>query len=86
MYPLTLIRISKGKKLKLELKNGDLYEGTCIKCDLYMNLCLNNVKVTSGNEKYSYTECFIKGSQIKYFDVPKSLMDVQEKHNKKNKI
>ncbi|RVD92706.1 hypothetical protein TUBRATIS_007760 [Tubulinosema ratisbonensis] len=84
MYPLTLIRISKNKKLKLELKNGDLYEGTCIKCDLYMNLYMTNVKVLSGSDKYSYTECFIKGAHIKYFDVPKSLMDVQEK-TKKNK-
>ncbi|KCZ75250.1 hypothetical protein H311_03774 [Anncaliia algerae PRA109] len=83
MYPLTLIRIAKGKRLKFELKNGDLYEGNCIKCDLYMNLHLSKVSVKTGTESYKYLECYVKGAHIKHFDVPKFLMDVQEKNSKK---
>lgn len=84
MYPLTLIRISKGTKITLELKSGDVYEGVLIKCDLNMNVHLFNVLVTGSEGSFFYAECFIRGSFIKHFRVKNSVMDVQERVEKRS--
>lgn len=83
MYPLTLIRISKGTKITLELKSGEVYEGVLIKCDLNMNVHLFNVLVTTGEKSYFYAECFVRGSFIKHFRVRNRIMDVQERVEKR---
>lgn len=77
MYPLTLIRISKGTRICIEMKNGDTYEGTLIKCDLNMNINLFNVLVTTSNGSWFYAECFVRGSFVKHFRIKNSVMDVQ---------
>ena len=79
MHPLTLVRISKGKKISLSLRNGDTYEGVLIKCDLNMNVNLFNVVVTTERGSYFYAECFVKGSFVRSFRIKNSVMDVQEK-------
>lgn len=78
MYPLTLIRISKNKKIRVELKNNELYEGTLSGCDLMMNMCLKNVNVKKHDEPtYFILECYLKGSAIKHVELNKDVLNVQ---------
>lgn len=91
MYPLTLIRISKNKKIKVELKNNESYEGTLEGCDLMMNMCLKNVTIKILEvPTFFILECYIKGSAIKHVKLSKEVLNVQgslevsEKKKKKN--
>lgn len=86
MHPLTLIRISRGSKINVCLKNDDIYEGVLIKCDLSMNINLFNVLVTTSTGSCFYAECFVRGSFIKHFKVRNSIMDVQKRLGKRDPI
>ncbi|EJW01770.1 hypothetical protein EDEG_00361 [Edhazardia aedis USNM 41457] len=92
MYPLTLIRISKGKKVVVELKNNDVYEGLLKGCDLSMNLFLKNVSVTKtflqckeGFEPEYLQECYLKGSVIKHIRLHNEVLNVQSNLETKGK-
>ncbi|KAK1349009.1 putative U6 snRNA-associated Sm-like protein [Hamiltosporidium tvaerminnensis] len=90
MYPLTLIRISKGKNIEVELKNNDIYEGQLIECDLLMNMHLSTVVVKSlSKDPYFLEDCFLKGSVIKFVKLKENAMNKQEileKRSQKNKV
>lgn len=79
MYPLTLVRISRGHPIHIEMINGEIYEGVVIRCDLNMNVYLKDVKITHGNQTYKCKESMVRGSFVKNFKVRKYLMDFQEK-------
>ncbi|KAM0686568.1 hypothetical protein COBT_002208 [Conglomerata obtusa] len=80
MYPLTLIRISKGKTIEIETKNNETYAGILSGCDLLMNLNLKNVTVvTQKDETYFLKECYLKGAIIKCVKLNKDVLDVQKK-------
>lgn len=88
MYPLTLIRMSKGKKIEVELKNNEIYEGILKGCDLLMNMCLKNVNVkTRENSSFFLAECYIKGSVIKHVKLSKKVFEIQKNlESRENKI
>lgn len=86
MYPLTLIRISKNRKIDVELKNNEIYEGSLIECDLMMNMHLKNVSVkTTDGRTYFLLDCFLKGSLVKYVKLNPGIMNVQDVMQKRSK-
>ncbi|KAM3181999.1 hypothetical protein ACTXT7_013269 [Hymenolepis weldensis] len=65
----------------VELKNGETYNGHLIACDDWMNIHLKDVICTSrdGDRFWKMTECFIRGSIIKYLRIHEDVLDkVQE--------
>jgi U6 snRNA-associated Sm-like protein LSm4 len=75
MYPLTVVRISKGSRVRVELKNGDVYEGVLSKCDLWMNLLLKNSLL---NAERTVKECYVKGYSIRTLSLEKKYLFMQE--------
>ena len=47
MLPLTLIKAAENHPMLVELKNGDTYNGRLVGCNMYMNICLKDVIMTS---------------------------------------
>lgn len=86
MYPVTLIRISKGKKIEVEMKNDDIITGKLIICDLYMNMRIKNAVLTTRDSTTNFKECFIKGSLVKCIKLNKKLLKIQEKLVSKNSL
>lgn len=86
MYPLTLIRISKNKKLLIETKNNDTYEGILLGCDLLMNMNMKNVTVNKNKDNAIFLhDVYIKGSVIKHIKLENEVMEIQKKLEKKVK-
>lgn len=86
MYPLTLIRISKHKKVYVEIKNNDIYEGILVGCDLLMNMNLKNVTVNKNREDAIFlNDVYLKGSVIKHIRLENEVMDIQKKLEKRIK-
>lgn len=61
-----------GKELTVELKNDLSITGTLHSVDQYLNIKLNNIKVSDGR-KYPHMmavrNCFIRGSVVRYIQV-----------------
>lgn len=79
MYPVTLIRISKNRKIEICMKNGDIIRGRLIICDLYMNMRLKDVTLVSGETEKYFVQSFVKGSFIKTVSLPPDVLDIQDK-------
>mmetsp|Transcript_37225 Transcript_37225/g.86834 ORF Transcript_37225/g.86834 Transcript_37225/m.86834 type:complete len:105 (-) Transcript_37225:245-559(-) len=69
-----------GKEVALELKNGVVLTGTLHSVDQYLNVKLSNVQVVDSN-KYpqlvSLRNCFVRGSVIRYIQIPSSEVDTE---------
>ena len=64
--------------MMVDTKNGDSYEGTLIGCDLFMNLKLSHVIITSQAGKFARCEeVFIRGNNVKSIQFSP---EVLEKH------
>eukprot|EP00924_Labyrinthula_sp_SR-Ha-C_P015269 snap_masked-scaffold_9-processed-gene-13.78-mRNA-1 protein AED:0.04 eAED:0.04 QI:0/-1/0/1/-1/1/1/0/93 len=65
------------KKIKVELKNDIIIEGTLHSVDQYLNIKLNDVKSKSSSIKQLdlLKDCFIRGSVIRYVEIQEE--DVQ---------
>lgn len=85
MYPLTCIRISKNKKISVELKNSKVYEGTLIGCDFNMNIHLKNVILKSLEDRFYLAETYIRGSTIKHIKLNENILQMQSKFEKNKK-
>ncbi|ELA47892.1 hypothetical protein VCUG_00612 [Vavraia culicis subsp. floridensis] len=83
MYPVTLVRISKGSTIDVELKNNDTYRGTLVACDLLMNLRLRNVRLVNGDGEKDFSECILRGSAVKHIKLNNKVLYVQEMVEKK---
>ncbi|KRH93933.1 Small nuclear ribonucleoprotein (snRNP) [Pseudoloma neurophilia] len=80
MYPVTLIRISKNQTLSIEMKTDEIYTGTLVSCDLYMNLHLRNVKFTDSTpekKETTFQECVLRGNLVKRIRLNNKILFVQ---------
>ncbi|ORZ28423.1 hypothetical protein BCR41DRAFT_345259 [Lobosporangium transversale] len=85
MLPLSLLNTSQTHPILVELKNGETFNGHLVNCDNWMNLTLREVIQTSsdGDRFWRLTECYIRGSTIKYLRVPDEIIDmVKEEANR----
>ena len=75
--PLTLLNVSTGSPLLVELKGGDTYNGRLVSCDSWMNMNLTDVICTSkdGDRFWKLPSCYIRGSAIKYLRLPPELFE-----------
>jgi U6 snRNA-associated Sm-like protein LSm4 len=72
----------------VELKSGETYNGRLVNCDAWMNINLRHVICTSkdGEKFFKMSECYIRGSSIKYFRLPDGVMDAAEKLEQKERM
>eukprot|EP00936_MAST-01D_sp_MAST-1D-sp1_P000383 g383.t1 len=67
-----------GKEIAVELKNDVALTGTLHSVDQYLNIKLNDVNVVDA-EKYpqliSMKNCFIRGSVVRYVQIPAAEVD-----------
>ncbi|KAK9825891.1 hypothetical protein WJX81_001951 [Elliptochloris bilobata] len=73
-----------GKEVTVELKNDLAITGTLHSVDQYLNVKLNNVKVVN-EAKYphmmSVRNCFIRGSVVRYVQLPPGSVDIEILHD-----
>lgn len=77
MYPLTLIRLSKNCTVTLEMKNNQTVTGFLIKCDVAMNMHLQNATVEGLGQKYFVKQCFLKGPNVKSVKIDPKILSKQ---------
>ncbi|XP_053212408.1 U6 snRNA-associated Sm-like protein LSm4 [Panonychus citri] len=85
MLPLNLLKKSQNHPMLVELKNGETFNGLLVSCDNWMNINLREVICTSrdGDKFWKISECYIKGTTIKYLRIPDEVIDqVKEEVNK----
>ena len=78
MYPLTLIRLSRSNVITMELKDRQTVSGFLVKCDVAMNMHLQNAtieKVTG--EKFFVKQCFLKGQNVKSVKIDPKVLSKQ---------
>ncbi|KAI9221821.1 hypothetical protein BC828DRAFT_379995 [Blastocladiella britannica] len=81
MLPLSLLNAAQGHPIRVELKNGESYNGTLVNCDNFMNLNLRDVICTSpdGDRFWTLTSIYLRGMNVKFLHVPDAVLDsVQE--------
>lgn len=85
MYPVTLIRVSRNKKVIVELKNNDIYEGILRDCDLLMNMKLTEVYIKGDSGGFYANECNLTGSFIKNVRLKDDIFHIQKQLEKRTK-
>ncbi|KAK9863473.1 hypothetical protein WJX84_007167 [Apatococcus fuscideae] len=74
----------KGKEVTVELKNDLAITGTMHSVDQYLNIKLNNTRVVN-EQKYphmmSVRNCFIRGSVVRYVQLPPGSVDTEILHD-----
>mmetsp|Transcript_9092 Transcript_9092/g.12050 ORF Transcript_9092/g.12050 Transcript_9092/m.12050 type:complete len:95 (-) Transcript_9092:232-516(-) len=69
-----------GKEIAVELKNDVALTGTLQSVDQYLNIRLNEVQVVDA-ERYpqllAIKNCFIRGSVVRYVQIPASEVDTE---------
>ena len=62
------------------MKNGETYNGTLANCDTWMNVHLREVICTAkdGDRFWRMPEVYLRGSMIKYLQVPDAALDKAE--------
>lgn len=73
-----------GKEVTVELKNDLAITGTLHSVDQYLNVKLNNIKIANP-EQYphmaSVRNCFVRGSVVRYIQLPQGSVDVDIMHD-----
>ncbi|MEM5828618.1 MAG: LSM domain-containing protein [Candidatus Aenigmatarchaeota archaeon] len=64
--PLDALEKAKGKKVIVKLKSGEEIIGILKAADLHINLWLNEVEISSQNEKKKVEEILIRGDNVSY--------------------
>lgn len=78
MYPLTLIRMSRGKVITMMLKDQQTVSGFLVKCDVAMNMHLQNATIErEGGEKMFVKQCFLKGQNVKSVKIDPKILGKQ---------
>lgn len=78
MYPLTLIRLSKGKVLTMALKDRQSVSGLLLNCDVAMNMHLSDVTIERNTgERFFVKQCFLKGQNVRYVKVDPKILGKQ---------
>ncbi|KAH9819296.1 hypothetical protein DFH28DRAFT_1105683 [Melampsora americana] len=69
-----------GQEVTIELKNDLAIQGTLASVDQFLNLKIENIKVLD-QERYPHMmavkNCFIRGSVVRYVQIPKNAVDTQ---------
>lgn len=82
MYPLTLIRLSRKKRVTLQLADNQVVSGYLASCDLAMNLYMQNVTVTKADGASFFTkECYLRGQGVKFVKIDTRIMEKQHLFN-----
>ncbi len=83
MYPLTLIKLSKNKIIKIVLKDGQVITGKLVLCDVAMNMHLKSVTVEKPDGvKFEVNECYLKGQNVNYVQIDPKVLGMQHIFNK----
>lgn len=72
-----------GKEVTVELKNDLAITGTLHSVDQYLNIKLDNVKVVNEDKfphMLSVRNCFVRGSVVRYVQLPQSAVDTEILH------
>ncbi|KAL0025353.1 hypothetical protein WJX82_006164 [Trebouxia sp. C0006] len=73
-----------GKEVTVELKNDLAIQGTLHSVDQYLNIKLHNTRVVN-EQKYphmmSVRNCFIRGSVVRYVQLPPDSVDIEILHD-----
>ncbi|KAJ1914370.1 hypothetical protein IWQ60_008835 [Tieghemiomyces parasiticus] len=80
------MNVAKGRMIQVELKNGETYTGHLDQCDNFMNLTLREIKQTSadGQKFWHLPECYVRGSTIKYVQMPPEILDLVKEDMNQN--
>ncbi|EJS44001.1 lsm4p [Saccharomyces arboricola H-6] len=97
MLPLYLLTNAKGQQMQIELKNGEIIQGTLTNVDNWMNLTLSNVTEYSGesainsennaenNKAVKLNEIYVRGTFIKFIKLQDNIIDkVKQQINSNN--
>ncbi|CAD2216375.1 U6 snRNA-associated Sm-like protein LSm4 [Angomonas deanei] len=65
--PIDIVRNNRGKVVSIELRNGQVVNGTVVRSDRTMNMVLRDSIRTGadGNTFWRCRECFVRGASIK---------------------
>lgn len=86
MLPLGLLTAATGHPMLVELKNGETLNGLLLACDTWMNLTLKEViQTSSGGDKFMrLPEIYVRGSTIKYLQVPDEIVNIVKEQQAKD--
>ncbi|CAI4060548.1 U6 snRNA complex subunit LSM4 SKDI_05G2140 [Saccharomyces kudriavzevii IFO 1802] len=97
MLPLYLLTNAKGQQMQIELKNGEIIQGTLTNVDNWMNLTLSNVTeyseengIDSENnadksKAIKLNEIYVRGTFIKFIKLQDNIIDkVKQQINSNN--
>lgn len=73
-----------GKEVTVELKNDLAITGILHSVDQYLNVKLNNIKIANPEEyphMTSVKNCFVRGSVVRYIQLPAGSVDVELLHD-----
>ena len=80
MLFFSMFKTLVGKEICIELKNDVVLTGVLLSVDQYLNIKLQNVQVVE-SERYpqlaAMKNCFIRGSVVRYIQIPASEVDVE---------
>lgn len=84
MLFFSIFKTLVGKEVTVELKNDLEITGTLQSVDQYLNIKLGNTKVVN-EDKYphmiSVRNCFIRGSVVRYVQLPPTSVDLEILHD-----
>ncbi|CAI1958718.1 hypothetical protein SEUBUCD646_0E01990 [Saccharomyces eubayanus] len=97
MLPLYLLTNAKGQQMQIELKNGEIIQGTLTNVDNWMNLTLSGVteyseeSLVSGEDSadsskaVKLNEIYVRGTFIKFIKLQDNIIDkVKQQINSNN--
>ncbi|QHS72901.1 U6 snRNA complex subunit LSM4 [Saccharomyces paradoxus] len=97
MLPLYLLTNAKGQQMQIELKNGEIIQGTLTNVDNWMNLTLSNVTEYSeesainpennadSSKAVKLNEIYVRGTFIKFIKLQDNIIDkVKQQINSNN--
>ena len=67
--PLNSLYRSRGRMIKVNLKNGISYTGKLEKADDFMNLMMTNAEEKTDDKTIKYPKAFIKGNNILFIQL-----------------
>ena len=90
MLPLYLLTNAKGQQLHIELKSGEVIEGTLTNVDNWMNLTLSDVsefrtaETSPQVEVLKSSEIYLRGAYIKYIKLQDDIINTMRQQMNSN--
>lgn len=90
MLPLYLLTNAKGQQLHIELKSGEVIEGTLTNVDNWMNLTLSDVsefrtaETSPQVEVLKSSEIYLRGAYIKYIKLQDDIINTMRQQMNNN--